>query len=173
MPVQGRSVPHAHIKLLVEIAIKDSAIPSHINSISTHDAICCLRVEAVQKQLRFEEYWSGDTASSQRHVPTQEPFILTFILSQLCSLISLVHCAFVKADLTEAAGLQLHGWKNCFATIIIWRTLPARGWSLRASRYDSMTIFSSCYCLQAYLHVGLKLFPLDEVVCISLDGHVI
>jgi len=47
----ARASPHAHIKLLVEVTIKDTAVPAHIDCVAAHHAVCCCHVEAFHQHL--------------------------------------------------------------------------------------------------------------------------
>ena len=59
-------LPDAHVKLLIEVAVKDAAIPAHIDRVSAHDAVCCRYIEIVYKHLQ-----------SSLHVSVRRPCICT------------------------------------------------------------------------------------------------
>ena len=46
------AVPHAHVKLLVEVTVKDSAIPANIDCVPAHDTVCCRHVETLHQHLQ-------------------------------------------------------------------------------------------------------------------------
>ena len=48
---EGHSL-HTHIQLLVEVAVEQAPVPTHIDSVSAHHAVCSGDIETLHQQLQ-------------------------------------------------------------------------------------------------------------------------
>ena len=52
--IGAAALPHAHVKLLVEVTVKDSAIPANIDCVSAHNTVCCRNIESFHQHLQTQ-----------------------------------------------------------------------------------------------------------------------
>ena len=63
-------LPHAHVKLLVEVAVKDTPIPAHVDCVSAHHPISSCHIKTLHQNLHshtpkpFQAYWYGHNVQS-------------------------------------------------------------------------------------------------------------
>ena len=58
------ALPHAHIKLLIEVTVEDTSVPAHIDCVPTHDPICSCHIEAFYQHLQITSTFVRDLCST-------------------------------------------------------------------------------------------------------------